>query len=60
LALGEEVSHKIGGEMLEDSGSEEAAPGEADAEGAELGKVGGVFVEGSEIVGAEDGCKGRR
>jgi hypothetical protein len=39
--------------VFEDGGGKEAAPGETNAEGAEFGQVGGVFVEGGEIVASE-------
>jgi hypothetical protein len=53
LALGEEVGGKVGGGVFEDGRGKEAAPGETNAKGAELGEVGGFLVEGGEVVAAE-------
>jgi hypothetical protein len=39
LALGEEVGGKVRGGVFENGRGKEAAPGEANAEGAEFGKV---------------------
>jgi hypothetical protein len=58
LALGEEVGGKVGGRVFEDSRGKEAAPGEANAQGAEFGKVGGVLVEGGEVVASEGVSEG--
>jgi hypothetical protein len=58
LALGEHVGRKISRGFFEDRGGKETPPGETDAEGAEFGKVGGIFVEGGEVVGSEGSGKG--
>lgn len=58
LALWEEVGGEVGGGVLEYSRGKKAAPGETDAERAEFSKVGGVFIEGSKVVGAEGSGKG--
>jgi hypothetical protein len=50
LALGEEVGGKVGGGVFEDGRGKEAAPGEANAVGEKFGGVGGVLVEGGEVV----------
>ena len=53
---GEDVSEEKGGD-----GGNDASEGNTDADGAEFGEVSrGVFVEGDEAFGAEQGSKGRR
>ena len=52
----EDVSEEKGGD-----GGNDASEGNTDADGAEFGEVSrGVFVEGDEVFGAEQGSKGRR
>jgi hypothetical protein len=43
-----------------DGSSNEAAPGEANAKGAEFGEVGGAIVEGGEVVAQEGVSEGGR
>jgi hypothetical protein len=58
LALGEEVGGKVGGGVFEDGRGKQAAPGEANAKGAEFGEVGGVLVEGGEVAAPEGVSEG--
>jgi hypothetical protein len=58
LAMGEEVSGKVGTEMCHDDGPSETTPGGANADGTKFEGVRRVFVKREEVVGAKGDCSG--
>ena len=60
LGGGDEVLGERGTKGGHNGGGGDAAECGADADGSEFVKVGGVFVEGNDIVGCEVGCSGGR